>query len=164
MNGASITPDANKNVALVETDPTVPSWAKQSSKPTYSASEVGALANPVLCTGVDLKKSDNDVASEVMFKHRFVDKNTMPLGEYYVTATPNGDISLNLYVGNGSTTANVGYSGGIKITMAKNSGGEVSYTVSSKANFRDAISVYGKDEIDAMVATLSETKTYLGIS
>ena len=26
-----------------ETDPTVPSWAKQSSKPTYTASEVGAL-------------------------------------------------------------------------------------------------------------------------
>ena len=27
-----------------ETDPTVPSWAKQSSKPTYTASEVGALS------------------------------------------------------------------------------------------------------------------------
>lgn len=28
-----------------ETDPTVPSWAKASSKPTYTASEVGALPN-----------------------------------------------------------------------------------------------------------------------
>lgn len=28
-----------------ETDPTVPAWAKASSKPTYTASEVGALAN-----------------------------------------------------------------------------------------------------------------------
>jgi len=26
-----------------ETDPTVPSWAKQPSKPTYTASEVGAI-------------------------------------------------------------------------------------------------------------------------
>ena len=29
--------------SYTETDPTVPSWAKQSSKPTYTASEVGAL-------------------------------------------------------------------------------------------------------------------------
>jgi hypothetical protein len=27
----------------VETDPTVPAWAKAASKPTYTASEVGAL-------------------------------------------------------------------------------------------------------------------------
>ena len=32
-----------------ETDPTVPSWAKQSTKPSYTASEVGALpANEIL--------------------------------------------------------------------------------------------------------------------
>ena len=30
--------------SYTETDPTVPSWAKQSSKPTYTASEVGAAA------------------------------------------------------------------------------------------------------------------------
>lgn len=29
--------------SFTETDPTVPSWAKQASKPTYTASEVGAL-------------------------------------------------------------------------------------------------------------------------
>lgn len=29
--------------SFTETDPTVPSWAKQSTKPTYTASEVGAL-------------------------------------------------------------------------------------------------------------------------
>lgn len=29
-----------------ETDPTVPSWAKASTKPTYTASEVGAIASP----------------------------------------------------------------------------------------------------------------------
>ena len=29
-----------------ETDPTVPSWAKASAKPTYTASEVGAIASP----------------------------------------------------------------------------------------------------------------------
>ena len=33
-----------------ESDPTVPSWAKQSSKPTYTASEVGAIAKGGLKT------------------------------------------------------------------------------------------------------------------
>lgn len=36
----------------VETDPTVPSWAKQANKPTYTAQEVGALpANTALFSG-----------------------------------------------------------------------------------------------------------------
>jgi len=32
--------------SYTETDPTVPSWAKASSKPSYTASEVGAIAAP----------------------------------------------------------------------------------------------------------------------
>ncbi len=31
--------------SYIETDPTVPAWAKAASKPTYTASEVGALPN-----------------------------------------------------------------------------------------------------------------------
>lgn len=53
LNGVNVPPDANKNVALAESDPTVPSWAKQSSKPTYTAQEVGALpANTTYVSGV----------------------------------------------------------------------------------------------------------------
>ena len=33
------------NFTSMETDPTVPSWAKQATKPTYTADEVGALPN-----------------------------------------------------------------------------------------------------------------------
>lgn len=33
---------SNAVASYTETDPTVPSWAKQSTKPTYTASEVGA--------------------------------------------------------------------------------------------------------------------------
>lgn len=60
VNGTALTPDANKAVDVsvptdstvsgwgyiktyTETDPTVPSWAKASTKPSYTASEVGAL-------------------------------------------------------------------------------------------------------------------------
>ena len=44
----TLTPDATNDkitisASYTETDPTVPSWAKASSKPTYTASEVGAL-------------------------------------------------------------------------------------------------------------------------
>ena len=47
FNGTVYQDDGNGNVTIntsvTETDPTVPSWAKQSTKPTYTASEVGAL-------------------------------------------------------------------------------------------------------------------------
>ena len=36
-------PKGNYLTSFTESDPTVPSWAKQSKKPTYTASEVGAL-------------------------------------------------------------------------------------------------------------------------
>ena len=39
-----LTNDSGFLTSYTETDPTVPSWAKQSSKPTYTASEVGAVA------------------------------------------------------------------------------------------------------------------------
>lgn len=52
-----------------ETDPTVPAWAKQSSKPTYTASEVGALPNttviPTVPTNVSAFTNDaNYVTSD----------------------------------------------------------------------------------------------------
>lgn len=43
------------NSSITETDPTVPSWAKQPSKPTYTASEVGALPDS---TSIPTKTSD----------------------------------------------------------------------------------------------------------
>ena len=41
--GAGTGDDTGSGGILKETDPTVPDWAKQPSKPTYTASEVGAL-------------------------------------------------------------------------------------------------------------------------
>lgn len=42
-NVSAFTNDAGYITGYTETDPTVPSWAKASSKPSYTASEVGAL-------------------------------------------------------------------------------------------------------------------------
>lgn len=43
ISSTDITNWNNKLDSYTETDPTVPSWAKASTKPTYTASEVGAL-------------------------------------------------------------------------------------------------------------------------
>ena len=41
---SQLTNDSGFITSYTETDPTVPSWAKASTKPTYTASEVGALS------------------------------------------------------------------------------------------------------------------------
>lgn len=43
-SASQIVNDVGFITGYTETDPTVPNWAKQSTKPTYTASEVGALA------------------------------------------------------------------------------------------------------------------------
>lgn len=48
-NVSAFTNDAG--YLTTETDPTVPSWAKESAKPTYSASEVGALPDSTKYAG-----------------------------------------------------------------------------------------------------------------
>ena len=65
VNG--VAPDENGNVNVegggggggiaVETDPTVPAWAKQPKKPTYTASEVGALPASTVIPTVPTKVS-----------------------------------------------------------------------------------------------------------
>ena len=40
------------NLVVEETDPTVPAWAKEETKPTYTASEVGALSSTTKVDGV----------------------------------------------------------------------------------------------------------------
>lgn len=42
-NTSQLTNDSGYLTSYTETDPTVPAWAKATSKPTYAASEVGAL-------------------------------------------------------------------------------------------------------------------------
>lgn len=54
-NVSAFTNDAGYLTSYTETDPTVPAWAKASSKPTYTASEVGALPSS---TSIPSKTSD----------------------------------------------------------------------------------------------------------
>ena len=59
---SSFTNDAGYLTSFTETDPTVPSWAKAVSKPTYTASEVGALANDTkYVTGLSIANHGEDL-------------------------------------------------------------------------------------------------------
>lgn len=42
-----------KDNPIIETDPTVPDWAKEKNKPTYTAAEVGALSEGTLDTAIN---------------------------------------------------------------------------------------------------------------
>lgn len=42
-----------KDNPIIETDPTVPAWAKEKNKPTYTAAEVGALSEGTLDTAIN---------------------------------------------------------------------------------------------------------------
>lgn len=45
--------DSGFITSYTETDPTVPNWAKQPNKPTYTAAEVGALSSSELSNAVN---------------------------------------------------------------------------------------------------------------
>ena len=47
-NISAFTNDSGYLTSYTETDPTVPSWAKQANKPTYTANEVGALPDDTI--------------------------------------------------------------------------------------------------------------------
>jgi len=55
-------------VITEETDPTVPSWAKATNKPTYTASEVGAVPTTRKVAGKALSSDISLVASDIAFQ------------------------------------------------------------------------------------------------
>lgn len=57
--------DVLKNVSFEETDPTVPSWAKEPTKPTYTAEEVGALPVDTVIPSIDGLATETYVDNKV---------------------------------------------------------------------------------------------------
>ena len=58
-------PVASDGGISVETDPTVPSWAKQSTKPTYTASEVGADPAGTASSAVGTHNTNGSAHSDI---------------------------------------------------------------------------------------------------
>ena len=62
---SELTNDSGFITGYTETDPTVPSWAKASSKPSYTASEVGAVPTSRTVNGKALSANISLTASDV---------------------------------------------------------------------------------------------------
>ena len=80
---SDLTNDSGFLTSYTETDPTVPSWAKADSKPTYTASEVGAMstshaANAI--TSTDISNWNAKVSDDKTW-------NGVTLNKTYVTST-----------------------------------------------------------------------------
>lgn len=76
-NVSAFVNDAGYLTSYTETDPTVPSWAKASSKPTYTAQEVGAL--PVDTTIPDAQIQSDWNQSDSTKKDFIKNKPTIPV-------------------------------------------------------------------------------------
>ena len=61
--------DSGYITGYTETDPTVPAWAKAASKPTYTASEVGARPSNWMPTAADVGADSKGTASSVVSAH-----------------------------------------------------------------------------------------------
>ena len=73
-----------------ETDPTVPEWAKAETKPTYSAAEVGAIAQPDLQAATNAALAQAKASGEFDGAPGEKGADGAP-GIYYGTTQPTGD-------------------------------------------------------------------------
>lgn len=66
LKTSDLTNDSGYLTSYTETDPTVPSWAKQQQKPSYTASEVGAATTEALTTEINTRTvSDAQLQSQI---------------------------------------------------------------------------------------------------
>lgn len=68
-NVSELTNDANYLKSYTETDPTVPSWAKSQTKPTYTAQEVGARPNTWTPTASEVNADPTGTAEGKVTAH-----------------------------------------------------------------------------------------------
>ena len=146
--------------SYTETDPTVPSWAKASSKPTYTASEVGAVATTAVgaASGVAplnasskidstyLPSYVDDVVEGYYYNNKFYTTSahtteiTGEAGKIYVDLSTNGT-----YRYTGSTYAEIG-SGGSVVTISRDlTTGTKSATITVNGTDYDIYSVSDTD-------------------
>lgn len=62
---SDLTNDSGYLTSFTESDPTVPAWAKESTKPSYTASEVGADVSGTAANAVSSHNSASDAHSDI---------------------------------------------------------------------------------------------------
>lgn len=78
---SELTNDSGFITGYTETDPTVPAWAKEANKPTYTASEVGALPADTVIPSIEGLASESYVDNKIASKQ---DAITGTVGQFVV--------------------------------------------------------------------------------
>lgn len=115
-SGASL--GATALQSYTETDPTVPSWAKQSTKPSYTASEVGAVPTSRTVNGKALSSNISLSASDVGALPDSTVIPTVPTNVSSFTNDANYVSSTNtvaIYSGSSAPSSSTGKNGDIYI-------------------------------------------------
>lgn len=125
-NVSAFTNDAGYLTSYTETDPTVPSWAKTSSKPTYTASEVGAVPTSRTINGYalssDVTLTANDVGAWPNQANTLIGSD---LDSYIILARWNTD-PTSYYITEASSSPRVG-------SVAKYGSGDCLYSTTPSA-------------------------------
>ena len=90
--------DSGYLTGYTETDPTVPAWAKAKTKPTYTASEVGALpANTHIPSTVAEMSDSSDYAKKSEFADKVSKSGDTMTGKLTVPQVETGDGNSNFF-------------------------------------------------------------------
>jgi hypothetical protein len=145
--------------SYTETDPTVPAWAKAASKPTYTASEVGALPNTTVIPTVPTKVSafTNDAGYLTQHQSLAAYAKTADLGDLAtkdsLTASEVGaDAS-----GTASSAVSAHNSDGTAHSDIRE---QISQLSSEKANLTDRVDGLEQDVIDIQAENLQQAPLY----
>lgn len=138
-NVSAFTNDAGYITGYTETDPTVPAWAKASSKPSYTASEVGAVPTSRTVNGKALSSNITLSASDVSAQETLVSgtniktvNSTSLLGSGDVAVQPTLVSGTNIktvnnesLLGSGNITIQGGGGDTVSFTQTQQSGNEL---------------------------------------
>lgn len=104
--------------SYTETDPTVPAWAKAATKPTYTASEVGALPDTTLYAGAETAGGPAIITNGIHYAH--VDStSTSTVFTATVTGVTELYDGLTILLKNGVVTSASGFTININSLGAK---------------------------------------------
>lgn len=92
---SDLTNDSGFISSYTETDPTVPSWAKASTKPSYTASEVGAVPTSRTVNGKALSSNISLTASDVGALPSTTTIPTVSIDQKTTSGTNIADITIN---------------------------------------------------------------------
>ena len=98
---------------------------------------------------LDYTLADNGMSSEQWVGYRIVDKNNKVVALFNLDVFPDGKIGAFVRAGNYNSTTSSGVSGYMGVFAHKD--GSVSYSISHKDKFREAIEVYSKLETETPI-------------